>query len=442
MLNKLREKIKNINDSYEFKPLLSEIEESPVSPLGRFTFWTVTILIIITILWLIIGKIDVVVNARGVIIPDGEAKVIQAYETGVVDRILIKEGEFVKKDQLLITINSKTSDAKLKSISKNIHQDKLEADRLKASGNGTSFIPTDRNISEEAKTQQKLYKENLAILNNSIKSKKQQIQQLQNQIVSIQAQKRDYEFQLKNAREKLNRQKEVIDIIAYNSYQDTQNQVNSLTESISRTNSEILRLKAQQNQIQSEINQMNANFKSENLSLLANTQKEIRGLEADKELVEFSNQNQRILAPTDGYIDKLSIHTIGAVVTPAQELIALTPIEQPLMIKAKVLNRDIGFVKEGMPVSVKIDTFDFQKYGILKGKVKSISKNSINDEEMGLIYEIYISLDNDTLLVEGKEKKITAGMTLNAEIEVNKRRVIEFFIYPLIKYLDEGISVR
>lgn len=95
-----------------------------------------------------------------------------------------------------------------------------------------------------------------------------------------------------------------------------------------------------------------------------------------------------------------------------------------------------------MPVSIKIDTFEFQKYGILHGTVKSISQNSIKDEKLGEVYEVYITPKEHTLMVEGKEKQLSTGMTLNAEIEINKRRIIEFFIYPLIKYLDEGISVR
>jgi len=106
------------------------------------------------------------------------------------------------------------------------------------------------------------------------------------------------------------------------------------------------------------------------------------------------------------------------------------------------LNRDIGFIKIGMPVSIKIDTYDFQKYGILRGTVKSISKNSIVDEQLGPVYEIYVALKDDTLVIDGKEQKISTGMTLNSEIEIGERRIIEFFIYPLIKYLDEGISVR
>lgn len=448
MLSKIKNKIfnciKSINDSYEFKPLLSEIEESPISPLGRFTFWTVTSLIIITILWLVIGKIDIVVSARGIVIPDGEAKIIQPLETGVVKQILVKEGDFVKKGQLLILVDTSTTEAQLKSVNKNLEQSKIEAERLKSSGNNSEFsAKTDnKELAEELETQQKLYQENLSAMNSQVAAKQQEISQIKNQIDAAVAQKRDYQYQLTNAEDRERRLKNVIDVIAYDEYQEAQNKTNSLQESLNRTISEIKKLEAQSVQIQKEIMQIKSDFKSQNLTTLANTQKQINELEANKEEIEFSNQNQKITAPCDGYIDKLLIHTIGGVVTPAQELIALTPVEQPLLIKAQVLNRDVGFIKEGMPVSIKIDTFEFQKYGILHGTVKSISQNSIKDEKLGEVYEVYIIPKEHTLLVEGKEKQLSTGMTLNAEIEINKRRIIEFFIYPLIKYLDEGISVR
>lgn len=452
MLTKIREnilnfikKITDLNDSCEFKPLLCEIEDKPISPFGRFTFWVVTALILITLLWLIIGKIDIVVNARGVVIPDGEAKIIQSFDNGVITNIKVKEGDFVKKGQLLIDLDSSTSSANLETVSKNLEQSKLEARRLKANGIGTSFNNLEQNnqeVSEEVAIQQKLYKENQKSINNSISARRHEIAQLENQINSSLAQKRDYEFQYKSAEDRERRLKNVIEIIAYNDYQQAVDRKNSLRENIVRINSEILRLRAQQAQIRNEIAQMQADFKIQNLDNFAITQKRINELEANKEQLEFSNKKQKIVAPCDGYIDELMVHTIGGIVTPAQELIALTPAEKPLMIKAKVINRDIGFIKIGMPVSIKIDTFDFQKYGILHGTISSISQNSIEDKDLGLIYEVYIKPTEDTLLIDNKEQKISTGMTLNAEIEIGKRRIIEFFIYPLIKYLDEGISVR
>ena len=109
---------------------------------------------------------------------------------------------------------------------------------------------------------------------------------------------------------------------------------------------------------------------------------------------------------------------------------------------AKVLNQDVGFVEVGMPVSIKVDTYNFQKYGILSGEVILVSPNSIEDERLGQVYEVYIKPIDTTLMVEGNEQQIKAGMTTTNEIKIGKRRIIEFFIYPLIKYLDESIKVR
>ena len=95
-----------------------------------------------------------------------------------------------------------------------------------------------------------------------------------------------------------------------------------------------------------------------------------------------------------------------------------------------------------MPVSIKVDTFNFQKYGILNGKVTVVSPNSIDDEHLGPVFEVYIEPHNSTLMVEGKEQSIKFGMSTTNEIKIGKRRIIEFFIYPLIKYLDESIKVR
>ena len=96
-----------------------------------------------------------------------------------------------------------------------------------------------------------------------------------------------------------------------------------------------------------------------------------------------------------------------------------------------------------MPVQIKVDTYSFQKYGLLKGVVKNVAKNSvISDAKQGSVYQIYITPLQQTLMVEGKQEKITSGMSVSAEVKVGKRRILEFFIYPLIKYFNEGISVR
>ncbi len=165
-------------------------------------------------------------------------------------------------------------------------------------------------------------------------------------------------------------------------------------------------------------------------------------LQAQIEKAEFISTRQQITAPVAGYVSRLLFHTIGGVVTPAEKLAFIVPNNSPLLIKATLLSKDMGFIAENMAASIKIDTFSFQKYGTIDGNVIQVSKDSIEDEHLGLVYEVYIAPEKNTLFVDGIETPISAGMSVTAEVKVGKRRIIEFFIYPLIKYLDEGISVR
>jgi len=139
IIKKIKELI-NKDDSHEFKPTLSEIEDNPASPLGLFTFWTIVALIVITILWLIIGKVDVVVSARGMVIPDGEVKIIQPLDTGSIRQILVKEGDFVKAGQTLMEIDPSTTEPALESSKENQQNIQLEIKRLNAQANGRAFV--------------------------------------------------------------------------------------------------------------------------------------------------------------------------------------------------------------------------------------------------------------------------------------------------------------
>ncbi len=346
---KIFDKIKNFilykeNDAHEFEPLLAEIEQNPINPIGPTIFWFVIVFIVIASAWMYFGKVDVVVTARGLVIPDGEQKLVQSLDKGVVSSILVKEGDYVEKDQVLTIINPAE------------HEPGLELNNI---------------AEEQAKTRE--------------------------QIASTRA-------RLALAKDKKARLSTVQDIIPKVSYDQAVEQVTVLSHELRALESSYAELNNRKAQLEKLI--------------------------------------QTIKSPIDGYVNKVQIHTIGGVVTPAQELMTIVPKDSKLVIKAKVLNQDIGFIEEGMDVSIKVDTFNFQKYGILKGVVTLVGVNSIEDERLGPVYEVYISPENTTLMVEGKEQSIKSGMSSTNEINIGKRRIIEFFIYPLIKYLDESIKVR
>lgn len=341
-------KIKDIilakeDDYHEFSPMLTEIEDKPLNPIGNTIFWSVIIFMFIAGIWMYFGKVDIVITATGMVIPSGEEKVIQSLEKGVVYEMPVQEGQFVHAGDVVAIVAPAE------------YEPELELNNLREE---------EKRISEQ-------------IASNASK--------------------------LRVARDKRSRLNSVRDIIPQTRYDEVTNEITELSH------------------------QVNSLYAS--LSEVRNKR------------IQIEKQKQIIKAPMDGYINKILVHTIGGVVTPAQALLTIVPKDAELMIKAKVMNKDAGFVEVGMPVSVKVDTYNFQKYGILNGEVTVVSPNSIEDERLGPIYEVYIKPNNTTLMVEGKEQSMKFGMSTTNEIKIGKRRIIEFFIYPLIKYLDESIKV-
>lgn len=332
------------DDSHEFKPILAEIEDAPINPLGNTMFWTIIIFMLIAGLWMYFGKVDIVVTARGLIIPTGEEKVVQSLDKGVVTTLAVKEGEYVTEGQLVAIVSPAE------------YEPGLELNNLRE---------------EEARISQQLASDRTKL---SIAS---------------------------NEKARL---ESVRDIIPSSRYDQSAKEVTEL---------------------------------SHNIGALSASLSEIRN-----KRVQLEKQKQYLKSPIDGFVNKILVHTEGGVVQPAEKIMTIVPKDASKIIKAQVMNQDVGFIETGMPVSIKVDTFNFQKYGILNGVVTVVSPNSIEDEKLGPIYEVYIEPKNTTLLVEGKEQSIKYGMTTQNEIKIGKRRIIEFFIYPLIKYMDESIKVR
>lgn len=407
------------DDSYEFLPIISEIEESPVNPLGRTTFGILISLIFITILWLFLGKVDIVVTARGKVIPDGEIKIIQPLETGVVKDILVKEDDFVRKGQTLIEIDTSTTQPQLQSLQANLDYINTERQRLK----GETVKGA-----ENSYTQNELAKSAYADLQNQLAAKNHEIKRLREDVTN-------YQKQLTLNIDKERRMQDVADIIS-------QNELDKVRAENMDYRSRIASLNQQIRAVQKEADYIRTNFRTQNLIQLADRDKQANELDASIKEIEFKKQQQNIVSPVDGYVNTMLVHTIGGVVTPAEKVISVVPANSPLSIKVSVLNKDIGFIKEGMPVQVKIDTFDFQKYGMIEGIVKKVSKDSIEDEKQGLIYDVFVTPVTKTLKVDGKEQPISIGMGLSAEIKTGKRRIIEFFIYPIIKYWSEAVSIK
>ena len=432
----------NKNDSHEFQPLLVEIEDRPLNPLGHIILWLIMGVLVIGMLWLYFGKIDVVVSARGKIVPSGEIKTLQPIETGVVSKILVKEGDYVTKNQILMQIDPTVTQTNLESKIKNLAVVNLEIKRLEALADNEAFIPNENVPEDIIKEQTSLYTHQKELLQESQMQFNLRKNQTASQLSSAKSESIRLKSMLEKEQDTAKRMKKVLDIIAKKEYEETQKNIINLSEQLFQSEQKISEISHRLDEIEKEERVYIQKIMSEWFTTLVEKQKESRELESQINAIGFQNRQQQIKAPLNGYVGKLLVHTEGGVLTPAERLLTIVPEDAPLIIKATVLNQDIGFITNSMNASVKVDTFTFQKYGLIDAEVFFISNDAVEDEKMGPVYEIKLNPKKLSLEVDGKDRNIEPGMSVTVEIKTGKRRIIEFFIYPIIRYLDEGMSVR
>lgn len=433
--------MKNLpNDLHEFKPLLIEIEDKPLNPLGRIILYLVLAIMVFGTAWLILAKVDVVVSAQGKVIPSGEIKILKPLESGVVSKIFVKESDRVKKGDILIQIDPTVTDASLSSKQDDLAVINSDIALLDALINESNLSKDELNKLNSS--QISLYNSQKQILASTYESNKAKLNSAKLDIKANESEVNRLSLLLSKEEEAKTRLQKVLDLIAKKEYEDVSKNVINLKE---QKDIALYRLKESNKKLEEIIEENQKaikTIKSNWIETSLSKEKEKRELSAQINAILFSNKTQQIKSPVDGFVGKLLIHTEGGVVSPNDNLISIVPSDTPLIIKANVLNKDIGFLKPGQEVAVKIDTFSFQKYGLLHGNIIEISKDAIEDEKLGLIYEIKIKPKSLDIKVEGEIKQLEIGMSVIAEVKTGKRRVIELFIYPIIKYMDEGLSVR
>jgi hemolysin D len=431
------------NDSHQFKPLLLEIEDEPSNPLGRIIFWIIIAALVFAVAWMCLGKVDVVVSARGKVVPVGEVKILQPLSAGVLSKIQVKPGDYVRSGQVLIEIDPSTTEPELESMQTTANQHEVELLRLKALIDGKTTLPCpDKFDHQLCQAQQEIFASERDKIIKQITVKEEELQKITEQEQSLRKDKEQSEYLLEISRQRLQRMEPVRDIISRDEYDKAASEVRKNESDILISGYRLNELESTRNHIHKEIDFAREDEKNRLLKELSETNTRHIQLLGSIEKSSYVNARQQIVSPVNGHVNQLFINTVGGVVTPAEKLLSVVPADTPLEIQAKVANKDIGFIAKGMDASIKIDTFDFQKYGLLKGTVKQIAKDSIDDEKLGPVYEVYIRPKELTVRIDGIDTAVTTGMSLTAEVNVGKRRIIEFFIYPLIKYLDEGISVR
>ncbi len=431
-------------NEHEFKPILVEIQDKPPNPLGRFFLWILLTLMLLVIVGIYIVKVDVVVSARGKVIPDGDLKILQPFETGVIRKIFIKEGDYVEKGQILVEIDPTIEAADLESKEKNLLYHSLTKKRVEALLTNKNFSLT--KTTPEVMLHTNLYKAQKQSYEATIKQKEKELREVQSAIESLTEEVEKLETLINIVSEEEKRLKELVSTgaVAEIRYREKLKERLSLERERDLRKNQIEENMIKLERIKHEIETIKSGFEEKLLTEAGNSLQQENLLTSEITTAKFKEIKRFIRSPVNGYVHLLDVKTLGGIVTQAQPIISIVPENTPLVIRAIVLNKDIGFIKRGQKVVIKVDAFDFQKYGTINGEVIIVSPYSIEDKEIGIDgYPVYIKMySTDLKTRDGKIYKIKPGMSVLAEINIGKRRIAELFLSPFIKYIDEGLKVR
>lgn len=424
---------------HQFLPAVLEIQDTPPSPVGRLIIWLITLFFISSLIWASIGHIDIVSVAAGKIIPNGQVKVIQPLELGTVIAIHVKEGKRVKQGESLIELDPSTVNAEISQLTMELNLAKQQRKRL-----------------QWLTKQQKIQQKQLPDLDDLILTS--QWREYKDRLNTLQSEKNKRLAEQATAKQQEQKLAEILPLISQRSvnekklvdkklfprqkYLETEQQRLSTFYDYKSQHSRVNELQQTIAEINAQMSHTRSEFAKTNLEKQEEAEHKIKRIKQELIKAGARQKARHLVAPIDGIIQQLAVHTVGGIVTPAQELMIIVPQSAQLEIEAYVENKDIGFVKEGQSAAIKLDAFPFTKYGTLDGQIIDLSDDAVSDEDKGLIYKALVALKQTSMQVEGKQVKPGIGMSVSVEIKTGQRRLIEFFLAPLLRYKDESVRER
>ena len=436
---------------YEFLPAAEEIIETPAAPFGAVVIWLTTILLVLALAWAYLGQIDIVAVGNGRVSTEGSVKVVQSASYGVVKRITAQEGQRVHKGDVLVELDKTAAEKELTTATQSLNIARAERDILRrlAMGNGADDIINSAGVSDEAKAVLREFTASqLALASAKEQALKGSIASHQRQLQFNQQTKAQLEGEAQKLKDRQAKVKQKLESANAIERIRLQNELDTLEQRITTANSAAT--SQGQQVLQSQLTLAQAQSQSQ--VSLAETNSSIGGqvIAQEQRIAELENnlakakralEQTTITAPVDGTILALNTRTIGGVVNVAERIAQIVPDNDLLYVDVTLDNQDVGFVRVGQRVVVKVATYPFQRYGYLEGTVENISPDAIQDEKKGLVYKAKVKLSG----VNSSKKnrlKLLSGMSVSAEITTGKRRIIEFFLDPLMTHVDDSLKVR
>jgi len=456
-------------DELAFLPAVLEITETPASPLGRATGAAVIALFAAALLWACLGEVDIHATAQGRVIPAGKTKPVAPPESASVAAIHVRDGDRVTEGQTLVELDRTATVADVRRLDRERLEQELIAARLRAllAGRERLELPAGLTAPPElvaVHEAQLLHK--LADHRATIGALERERQQKEAEALGTEAELARLEKTVPLLEERV-RAKETLSQKGFGARNDylelAQDLVDRQQEKVT-AHHKLAQARAAIAGTEQRLAQAEAQFRAEALTQQAEAGQKAASLAQDLAKAEQRHRLLQLTAPVDGVVQQLTVLAPGAVVTQGQPVLMIVPADGGIAIEAALQNKDVGYIRPGEAVEVKIESFPFTRYGTVPGEVTVVSGDAVQTADsdptrkpassadpastgqsrdtQGPVYSVRIRPLRTTIRIDGRDEPLTPGMAVTAEIKTGKRRLIEYVLDPVMRYQAESLRER
>jgi adhesin transport system membrane fusion protein len=438
------------SDSLQGQPLpevnKALIEDAP--RVIRLTIWAIIAFFVFLVVWAGFSQIDEVTRGDGKAIPSSKLQKIQNLEGGIVAELYVKEGQIVEAGAPLIRLDDTRFVSNAGETEALRLAMQLRVERLSAQVDDRPLnIPDEvlKAAPSQAANERSLYESRRQQLKDEVGGLQEQLVQRQQELREFTSKQGQYRSQLSLQRQEINMSEPLVAQGAVSPVEvlrlkraemETRGQLDATTLAIPRAESAI-------KEVQRKIDETRGKFRSEALTQLNEARTELNKAESTGRALEDRVSRTLVTSPVRGIVKQLLVNTVGGVIQPGSDMVEIVPLDDTLLVEAKIRPQDIAFLHPGQEAVVKFTAYDYTVYGGLKAKLERIGADTITDEDKKTTYYmITLRTDRSHLGTDEKPLLIIPGMVASVDIITGKKSILSYLLKPIIKARAEALHER
>lgn len=435
------------NGDTEFMPEVAGamFEDSPRAT--RVTVWVACVLLLVALLWARFAVLEEVTTGEGKAIPSSKVQVIQNLEGGIVSEILVREGQVVDKGTVLLRLD----DTRFRSNKGESEADRLaltaRVERLSAEAEGREMaLPEEitREAPQLAEDELSLYRARAQRLDSEQRILSEQLRQKKQELEEFRSKSQQYRSSLGLIQQELNMSQPLVKAGAISQVEILRLQRSAVETrgELQATNLAIPRAESAVTEIERKMDESRLAFRSDAIKELNEARTDLSKITSTSKAIDDRVSRTTVISPVHGVIKQLKVNTIGGVVQPGSDLVEVVPLEDSLLIEARIRPQDVAFLHPGQKAMVKFTAYDYTIYGGLRADLELISADTITDEEGKSFYLIQVRTEKSHLGKDDHPLLIIPGMVATVDIITGEKSVLDYLLKPVLKARQEAMRER